>query len=69
MRRMLDVDISVKIRRGRPNLWWKDAPKREYGIAGAERGQHNKQGSMDEEDKQLYRRLRMAREARDEEVE
>ena len=29
MRRMLDVDIPGKRRRGRPNLSWKDACKRD----------------------------------------
>ena len=45
---MLDDDIPGK-RRGRPNLWWKDACKRDMTEAGlAERGQRNKQGSTEE---------------------
>ena len=34
MRRMLDVDIPGKRRRGRPNLRWKDACKREMTQPG-----------------------------------
>ena len=34
VRRMLDVDIPGKRRRGRPNLWWKDARKRDMTEAG-----------------------------------
>ena len=34
MRRMLDVDIPGKGRRGRPNLRWKDACKRDMTQAG-----------------------------------
>ena len=34
MRRMLDVDIPRKRRRGRPNLRWKDACKRDMTLAG-----------------------------------
>ena len=34
MRRMLDVDIPGKIRRGRPNLRWKDACKRDMTELG-----------------------------------
>ena len=40
-----------------------------YGINGAEMGKHNKQGSMEEEDKQLYRRPQMTGQARDDEAE
>ena len=47
VRRMLDVNIPGKRRRGRPNLRWKDACKR-YDRSGSERGQHDKQGSMEE---------------------
>ena len=36
---------------------------------GAERGQPNKQGSMEEYDHQLYRRLQITGQARDEEEE
>ena len=36
VRRMLDVDIPGKRRRGRPNLRWKDACKRDK--SGSERG-------------------------------
>ena len=35
----------------------------------SERGQHDKQGSMEEYDHQLYRRLQMTGQARDEEEE
>ena len=68
VRRMLDVDIPGKRRRGRPNLWWKDACKRVPPLSRGrtERGQHNKQGSKEEENKQLYRRLQMSGQARDE---
>ena len=34
MRRMLDVDIPGKRRRGRPNLRWKDACKRDMTAVG-----------------------------------
>ena len=34
MRRMLDVDIPGKRRRGQPNLSWKDACKRDMTEAG-----------------------------------
>ena len=34
VRRMLDVDISGKRRRWRPNLRWKDACKRDMILAG-----------------------------------
>ena len=34
VRRMLDVDIPGKSRRGRPNLRWKDACKRDMTEAG-----------------------------------
>ena len=34
MRRMLDVDIPGKRRRGRPNLRWRDACKRDMTEAG-----------------------------------
>ena len=49
-RRMLDVAIPGKRRRGRPNLMWKDACKRDM-TGGAERGRQNKRGSMEEENK------------------
>ena len=61
VRRMLDVDIPGKRRRGRPNLRWKDACKR------YDRGQCNKQGRMEGEANQLYRRPQMTGQARDEE--
>ena len=48
VRRMLDVDITGKRRRGRPNLRWTDACKRDITEGGSERGQHDKQGSMEE---------------------
>ena len=34
MRRMLDVDIAGKRRRGRPNLGWNDACKRDMTETG-----------------------------------
>ena len=40
-----------------------------YDRGGTERGQRNKQGSMEEEDKQLYRRPQMTGQAREEEEE
>ena len=46
------VDVNVKRRRGRPNLRWGDACKI-YDRDGAEGGQHNKQGIMEGEDKQV----------------
>ena len=67
VRRMLDVDIPGKRRRGRPNLRWKDACKREtYDTGRVERGQSNKQGRMEEKANQLYRRPQMTGQARDE---
>ena len=42
VRRMLHVDIPGKRRRGRPNLRWQDACKRDMT------GQHDKQGSIEE---------------------
>ena len=67
MRRMLDVDIPGKRRRGRPNLRWKDACKRDMTVS--ERRQDNKQGSMEEYDHQLFRRPQMTGQAREEEEE
>ena len=55
MTKMLDMDIPEKRRRGQTNLTCQDACKRDMR-GGAERGQHNKQGSMGEEDTQLDRR-------------
>ena len=66
MRRMLDVDIPVKRRRGRSNLGWKDVCKRDM-THRVERGQSNKQGIMEEEANQLYRRPEMTGQAKDEE--
>ena len=43
--------------------------KERYERGGAERRQRNKQGSMGEEDRQLYRRPQMTGQARDEEEE
>ena len=57
VRKMLDVDITVKIRRERPHLRGKDACKRNMTEAGLKEGNvYNKQGSMGESDQQLYRR-------------
>ena len=67
VKRMLDVDIPGKIRRGRPNLRQKDACRQRFYRGGTERGQHNEQGSMEEVAKQLYRRPQMTGQARDEE--
>ena len=67
---MLDVDIPGKRRRGRPNLRWKDACKRDMTQAGSvERGQCNKQGRMEKQANQLYLRPQMTGQARDEEEE
>ena len=52
--RMLVVEIPGKRRRGRANLRWKEACRRD--MIKAERLQNNKQGSNEEEDKQQYRR-------------
>ena len=67
MSRMLDVDIPGKISRGRPNLRWEDECKRYMTEAGVERQQRNKQGRMEEEANQLYRRPHITGQARDEE--
>ena len=61
--RMLDVEIPGERRRGRPNLRWKER----HDTSGSERGQHVKQGSMEEYDHQLYRRPQMTGQAREEE--
>ena len=68
VRRMLDVDIPGKRRTGRPNRRWKDACKGD-DRSGVERGQDNKQGRMEEEANQLYRRPQMTGQAREEEDE
>ena len=65
VRRMLDVDIPGKRRRGRPNLRWKDAFKRDM----TEVVQHDKQGRMEVEANQLYRRPQMTGQAREEDEE
>ena len=67
VRKMLDVDIPGKRRRGRPNLRWKDVRKIWQRRGQKFRGQRNKQGSMEEEDHQQYRRPQMTGQARDEE--
>ena len=68
VRRMLDVDIPGKRRRGRPKLRWKDACKRDMTQGMVERGQRNKQVKMEKEANQLYRRPQnLAGQARDEE--
>ena len=69
VRRMLDVDITEKRRRGRPNLRWKDACKRDMTQAGMKGDNATKQGSMEKEANQLYRRPQMTGQARDEEEE
>ena len=48
-RRMFDVDIPGKRIKGRPNLRWKDACKRDMT------GQHDTQGRMDEDANQRPR--------------
>ena len=58
VRRMLDVDIPGKRRRGRPNLRWKDGCERDM-TGRVERGQRNKQGKMEKEANELYRRPQM----------
>ena len=72
MRRMLDVGIPGNRRRGRPNLSYKYVCKRDMTQAGLkeeihQRGQRNKQGSMEKEDNQLNRRHQMTGQARNEE--
>ena len=49
---------------GKLNIRWKHACKRYTTEEGLKKG-HNKQGSMDEEDNQLYRRPQMTGQARD----
>ena len=65
----IDVDIPGKRRRGRANLRWKDACKRDMPCTGCrvKRGQRNKQDKMEKEANQLYRRPQMTGQARDEE--
>ena len=58
VRRMLDVGMPGKRRRGWPNL------NGEICQRGAERGQRNKQGRMEEEANHLYRRPQMTRQAK-----
>ena len=50
MRSTIDVDVAGKRKSGCPNLRWKDACKIDM-TGGAERGQHNEQGIMEEENK------------------
>ena len=64
VRRMVAVDIPGKRSRGLPNLMWKRACKR-CMTGSAERGQHNKRGIMEEENKQSYRQLQMMGQARE----
>ena len=66
MRRMLDVDIPGKRRRGRPNLRWKDACKRDMTQAGLKED-NAINGRMEKEANQLNRRPQMTGQARDEE--
>ena len=65
MRRMLDVDIPGKRSRGRPNLRWKHACKRDMTDAGL--NQDNATNRAYEDANQLYWRTQMMRQARDEE--
>ena len=66
VRRMLDVDIPGKRRRGRPNLRWKDACKRDMIQAGLKEDNATNRAKWR---KKLisYRRLQMTGQARDEE--
>ena len=66
VRRMLDVDIPGKRRRGRPNLRWKDACKRDMTEAGL---REDNTTNRKEENSQLYRRPQMTGQATDEEEE
>ena len=68
VRRMLDVDIPGKRRRGRPNLRWKFACKRAMTQAGLKEDNATN-GRMEKEANQLYRRPQMTGQARDEEEE
>ena len=64
LRRMLDVDIPWKRIRGRPNVIWKYAYKR--GMIQAwlkEDNVRNKQGRMEDEANQPYRRPQMTGQA------
>ena len=53
VRRMLDVDITGKGRRGQPNLRWKGACKRDMTQAGLKEDKTTN-GRMEEEANQLY---------------
>ena len=64
VRRMLDVDMPGKRRRGQSNLRWEDE---RYDRGEAERGKHDEKGVMEEQDKQPYRRPHMTGQVRDEE--
>ena len=71
VRRMLDVDILGKRRRGRPNLRWKDTCKRDMTQAGLN---EDNATNMTEWRKKLisyrtYRRPQMTGQTRDEEEE
>ena len=66
VRRMLDVEIPGKRRRGRPNLRWKDACKRDMTEVGLKEDKTTN-GSMEEYHHQLYRRPQMTGQAREEE--
>ena len=68
VRRILDVEIPGKRRRGRPHLMERRMQER-HDRGGSERGQDNKQGSMEEYHHQLYRRPQMTGQAREEEEE
>ena len=63
---MLDVDTREKKKRG-GEAKMKRCVYERYDRGGVERGQRNKQGSMEEEANQLYRRPHMMGQARDEE--
>ena len=69
VRRMLDVDIPGKRKRGRPNLRWKDACKRDMTEAGLKEDNATNKESMEEENKQSYRGPQMTGQARDKEEE
>ena len=66
VRRMLNVTYTGKRRRARPTLMERRMQDR-HDRGGSERGQDNKQGSLEEYDHQLYWRPHMTGQAREEE--
>ena len=67
VRRMLDVDIPGKRRRGRPKPTMERCMQERHDRSGSEKGQHNKQGRIEEGANQLYRRPQMTGQAREDE--